>query len=287
MLIDRILKQKIITIDDRRKLLIEQLSQSECFGIDNIAEYFFEDNKQEVWDLEKDFPNVAPLFPNMFFEYSLPNNINSEGEISKFEHWEVKRIGTLIHSNLVDNDTDIKWICSATQLLEMNNKQIIDPMISLHWMVTKKGQLKLHKDGLKIAAYRKLTLEQQHDITSTSSTALFVPLLAISFMHCKNVVVETINPSPKLNKARMKRGNPSLVVYKILGINPVREIMKTEGDSGNNGLKKALHICRGHFKDYTDKGLFGKYKGLYWWDNHIRGNQSNGVVLKDYEVKIK
>jgi len=46
-----------------------------------------------------------------------------------------------------------------------------------------------------------------------------------------------------------------------------------------------LHITRGHFKDYRDgKGLFGKYQGLFWWDQHVRGDPDNGVVLKDYHV---
>ena len=33
------------------------------------------------------------------------------------------------------------------------------------------------------------------------------------------------------------------------------------------GLKRALHICRGHFKDYREgRGLFAKTHGIWWWD---------------------
>ena len=46
-----------------------------------------------------------------------------------------------------------------------------------------------------------------------------------------------------------------------------------------------LHICRGHFKDYRESGLFGKVKGIFWWDQYVRGDLENGAVVKDYNVK--
>ena len=40
--------------------------------------------------------------------------------------------------------------------------------------------------------------------------------------------------------------------------------LEREGDIQHIGLKRALHICRGHFKDYTiGKGLFGKVRGCF------------------------
>jgi hypothetical protein len=66
----------------------------------------------------------------------------------------------------------------------------------------------------------------------------------------------------------------------------MKKVLETEGDIQHNGIAKALHICRGHFKDYRNSaGLFGKYKGLYWWDMHTRGTEKAGVVIKDYRVK--
>ncbi len=46
-----------------------------------------------------------------------------------------------------------------------------------------------------------------------------------------------------------------------------------------------MHIVRGHFKDYRNGGgLFGKLKGLYWWDMHVAGDISNGQIVKDYSI---
>jgi hypothetical protein len=51
------------------------------------------------------------------------------------------------------------------------------------------------------------------------------------------------------------------------------------------GLVHALHICRGHFKTFTeDAPLFGKRVGTYWWASQVRGKAEEGVVEKDYRV---
>ncbi len=113
-------------------------------------------------------------------------------------------------------------------------------------------------------------------------------LIAISFMHCKKQtkLIEHIPPE-KVQRKRIKNNKLPLTKYYTLDIEPLKEILRTEGRVHEVGLPKALHICRGHFKDYSQgKGLFGKYKGLYWWDNHIRGSEDAGIIVKDYAVKL-
>jgi hypothetical protein len=46
-----------------------------------------------------------------------------------------------------------------------------------------------------------------------------------------------------------------------------------------------MHICRGHFKDFTEKGLFGdqKMKGTFWWHSYVRGTPHR-VMFKDYNI---
>ena len=51
-------------------------------------------------------------------------------------------------------------------------------------------------------------------------------------------------------------------------------------------MRKALHLCRGHFKTFTaDAPLLGRATGTYFWAPHIRGTQNEGVVIKDYRVQ--
>ena len=64
------------------------------------------------------------------------------------------------------------------------------------------------------------------------------------------------------------------------------KILKEQGECETKGLQYALHICRGHFKDFSQsKGLFSRNKGLFWWDPQVRGNREIGGVIKDYKVK--
>lgn len=48
-------------------------------------------------------------------------------------------------------------------------------------------------------------------------------------------------------------------------------------DPQAGGLRKALAICRGHFKTFMpDAPLFGKHTGQFWWAPHIRGDTDAG-----------
>lgn len=94
-------------------------------------------------------------------------------------------------------------------------------------------------------------------------------LLAISFLHCKNV---TVRESPKPQIPRLSKAQPQLVYHEI-DIAPMRQILRAEGQEASVGTKKAIHICRGHFAHYQDgRGLFGRAEGgTYWIPQHVRG----------------
>lgn len=114
-------------------------------------------------------------------------------------------------------------------------------------------------------------------------------LLAMSFMHCNNVYLHEVKPPLQTvhNKAQKRRGVKPYqpVPYKVLDIRPMREVLRTEGQSERVGVKKALHIARGHFRHYENgRGLFGKYKGTYWIPQHIRGSKERGITTKDYRI---
>lgn len=73
--------------------------------------------------------------------------------------------------------------------------------------------------------------------------------------------------------------------YRVLNIEPMKAVMSTEGCLESDGPKVALHLCRGHFKDFRNgPGLFGKHKGIFWWEGSVRGSLSKGRVDKDYSV---
>lgn len=108
--------------------------------------------------------------------------------------------------------------------------------------------------------------------------------MTTSFMHCKNVKQVEAKEDP--GERFRKQYKVPKFTYRTLCIDPMKEVLRREGQSEATGLKRALHICRGHFSTYSDeKPLFGKYAGTFWVPDHVRGKKEHGEVVKDYEVK--
>jgi hypothetical protein len=151
-----------------------------------------------------------------------------------------------------------------------------------------------------ISAYLRDQVEQGADLEAIQIEMMnhIIPywhtaLLAISFLHCHNIqlVDHASEVIPVHNKSQRKRGvQPyQTVPYKVLDIWPMKKVLRTEGQSEKNGTKKALHICRGYFRDYGDgPGLFGnpKLRGKYWMPMTTRGSSQQGVATKDYNIKL-
>jgi hypothetical protein len=130
-----------------------------------------------------------------------------------------------------------------------------------------------------VAEHYKLT-----EINDAFDNVLRIVGLGISFMHCKNVV-QTQAPIANGKRWHKQHKQPE-IKFRTLNIEPMKTVLRTEGGSETNGIKKALHICRGHFATYTEeKPLFGRLVGQFWKPSHTRGNIKHGAVVKDYSVK--
>jgi len=106
---------------------------------------------------------------------------------------------------------------------------------------------------------------------------------ALKILNCKNITTIRINPNKRLNRKR--KGNNKLPLFSYYEL-VVKGKGKFTGKSIEGDGHNRVHLCRGHFKTYTpEKPLLGKAVGMYWWQPHIRGQNRNGVVMKDYEIK--
>src|SRR5262249_22808687 len=134
-----------------------------------------------------------------------------------------------------------------------------------------------HSDGLKYWACGLPSLSQvppeqiQKNWSEHIAHLLYPALMAISFMHCKNVTLEAIVPSEKLSRSYRKRHGRPLLSYRELRIDPIRKILEQQRAGVGGSLRKALHLCRGHFKTFTaDAPLMGHATGTYFWGPQIR-----------------
>jgi len=107
----------------------------------------------------------------------------------------------------------------------------------------------------------------------------------LKLINCKNIEADTIEPAPKLNKKRLKKGKKPFLSYKVLTLK-----LPSKGNMGTSiactGVKQRMHVCRGHYKTYTEsKPLMGKITGTFWWQPSIRGSKKSGAITKDYKIK--
>jgi hypothetical protein len=113
-------------------------------------------------------------------------------------------------------------------------------------------------------------------------------LLSLSFMNCKNVAIDLVDPPKEINRERKKAGLRPFVRFHTINIEPMKKVLRTEGGIEVNGLRKALHIVRGHFTHYTEeRPLFGRpgLHGTFWTPAHARGSLDQGIIISDYNVK--
>ena len=258
--------------------------------IDNVAEYYFTTD-QEYWDLRYDFPNLAPPYPAFWCECRLVPKIHSKqcGDTDLSSLVPRGREGMLIHglnpADCVFEDlpANTRWVLWCELFVDFGKRGITatGPHGSMFLCVDAEGAI------IDTPWMQSYAAKEDEEIIKSYMTWLHPAFLAISFLHCKNVtVIDNDVPAPLAKRYRERHG-VAPCHYKTLVIEPLKKILRHEGRSREVGLAKAMHICRGHFKDYREgRGLFGKYKQLVWMPSIVRGTRGKSAPAREIEVKL-
>jgi hypothetical protein len=270
----------------KRKLL-------NCVSIEasNVCSYWQEkeiDKRGEGWHIQRDIPSFAIPFPLSFVECTTSNPDHpSRGQWGVlFENWPEL--------------TEIKDQCQpetctltlATLFLDWGgNGKPYAPVALASIYTDKHGSIIECRTDLfapiNCRQNTKFPEDETHKKFKRWIFPYFVPcMLAVSFMNCKNVTTTAIEPDAKLNRERTKAGLKPFLRYHTINIDPMKRVLKIEGNIETEGLKRALHICRGHFATYSpEKPLFGHFAGTVWKPAHVRGTPDEGIVVSDYKIK--
>ncbi len=255
--------------------------------IDNIGEFYWHNQKQ-VFDIATDIPNMAPPWPMAWFQYTMPKQLRTE------DGWMIppnrQTIGGLVSAYEVDESMGHKW--ELTTMLSLTQPGL--PTVAMcaytiyldRWGKFCGSILGPESIAMMILQEKLRNHPQGPELAQGGIDHLKVILLAISFLHCKNVELVKHSTPPKLARALEKRGRPPRHEHHTLTIDPMMKVLRNEGGMGRgNSAQKALHIVRGHFADYRERGLFGRNHDIFWFDQHVRGTKHAGVITKDYEVR--
>lgn len=262
-------------------------------SIDNVADYYFIGTDQEMWSLETDFPNLAPPFDSFWMEFRLPQRLRSTLGDRDLPHGKGARVGCLF---LVaeakdvqgeDLPKDMHWCYCVQQYVDGGDGVgIRGPIGSLMMAIGSDGRMLLPA-VMQTQRVRQDARVDGDRIMASVIAYMHPALLAISFLHCKNVEVVNNEPPAKLAKRTEERHGIRPCAYKTLIIEPLKQILRKEGGSDKHGIPHAMHICRGHFKDYRGgKGLFGKYHQLVWHPQLVRGTRGEKAPPREIEIKV-
>lgn len=285
-------------------------------NISNVATWMNEENPQEEWGFE-DFPCLAMPWPNALFKYHMPRFFNDSGvkkylpkgvagtplEIASIqveipeehrtpavirETWG-GRILTHYFPNIRLRPMNLDSPIMQKALITVEERPC--RFITLHGVKFAGQMLEfcacyIDEDGAGIVVN---TMPVNTAVLSTpemqTDLSLFYPVfMAISLLHCKNVELIDEPITRQMKRQKERKGGE---FYKVLVIEPFKKQTRREAaEHGETEMKRALHICRGHFATYTDAApLFGKYVGTFWKPMHVKGNKQYGEVKKDYKVK--
>lgn len=269
--------------------IADHLSRATTLDITNVREYFDSKGWNQFSWKGGDFPNVAPPWPIMFMEFWSPRQNRFIGVLFVCED-NPELFPVFIGDFEVEN---ARWKVSAYPCVGYaDNPKVNTFPFAWHFFVGPDGErIEADKSGDAILVesfeYDRSTEMDILVRASLSLQALVLNpcLLALSFCHCKNVDVNQRDHRPTRSERRRKEG-PVEDKFYTLEIKPMSKILDHAVQDGDpNGLAKALHICRGHFKQYRGRGLFGKHNGLFWWNMHQRGSTALGKIEKEYNVR--
>lgn len=256
--------------------------------IDEIVKYYML-HSQTQWG-DNDFPNVAPPFQDFVIEFIMPPKVMIDSLAYDNPFHKSKWTSTWHTQKLIKQEQEGWMMHCLISSTELNMKFEAFMFCNLMGILQPVFQINDQLTSVKLNLFTSTT--NQQDITGLSDMATMIlqpQLLALSFMHCKNVSKTLVDPMRLLKsgvrKHWLKKGKEPLPPYYILNIEPLKSVLRSTGNIDSVGLQQALHLTRGHFRDCTEgKGLFGKYHGLFWIESHVKGTGEK--VEKIYNLKL-
>lgn len=260
-----------------------RLRRSAIVNVNNVAEYLRQDTDANLkYSNMADLPTLAPPFPCFWMEW---------------DAWRF-RIGVLFRAvpdseQRTKREDGQKWAVEIIGIQSLATEMRFMPF-GFELLLDDEGKLiSLGVGALSGGEYKGISREKAPDkvlmAAHVMEDTLAPAFMAISLMHCKNVTVTDILPNLTLSRKRQKRTGQELLRFKTLSVFSMQRMPShRSGEPSSEHGVMPIHIQRGHFKHFTaDRRLFGRHEGTFWWESHIRGDKTAGILTKHYAVRTK
>lgn len=108
----------------------------------------------------------------------------------------------------------------------------------------------------------------------------FMQLQVCAVLGCANVGTVDVDPSVKLNKKRVSKGNQPFFSYKVLELDDERAAPSGPGQGGQHASPRR-HLRRGHIRRLQTNRV------VWVRPSMVNANSPRGVVDKDYRVSVR
>ena len=186
-------------------------------------------------------------------------------------------------------DVRCRWIYIALDFLEFAHKNDGEHISGLRgpYHIT---TMSVAEDGTLLDFWMShATAQIPKDESMQVGAASLVAWTTLSMLNCANIETVEHKAPDAFQKARTKSGKKPFVSYHTVRVDLDKTPRQITAPSlPGDVTTPRLHKKRGHMKDYRrGKGLFGRYKGVWFWGDMISGSEEAGVVVSDYEVTAK
>lgn len=271
----------------------------------------------------EEFPCLAPPWPVFWLEYPSVSGKQRRAvmvrEVSEMADTTDNAFGGSIKDARENGfEGDPRWVIELAAMAEDEKRRVVGPVGWLVLALDERGMCVGNRWVLgtpygplvnpEFKLYNGATFDD-----SWLLAALLPALQSISFLHCKNMAVDRVEPPPKLSaRHRRDHGRP-LLRYQQVRLEVPRTGTHPRGAEGGTLGPPSLHIVAGHMAHYGDchvprpgcpqkhgydrcsgcgghdphGKLFGKHEGMYWVPQMSRGNPTRGEVRTDYELVVE
>lgn len=283
------------------------LSQCPVFEISNVARYLYHERVNADLKLA-DFPRPIPPFEIVWFEWRFPpmEKLRNGERPNYIREFLADRGGCLAarygpEKFAQDAPAGTEFCVDLSLFMRPRGRNLIAAMHRfVHFFSSTGEALKLASENgedtlVSVPRVHEDELDawdDKADLVGPTIEISNVVLLAMSLLNCRNVVTREVKAEQHQIDAKRKHGRHCVRSHHVIEIQPI--ITAVHSATGRAGYtRNAAPIIRGHFKDFRERGLFGKHKGIYWWDQVVRSadrpeyrlSHAEGELSKGWKTK--
>ena len=276
------------------------LNGAVCIEATNVAR-FFDDNymasgsSSAFWS---DLKCLVPPHKRFFVEWEQPRIPNAKRMGMLFLACSPELADEIIHEILGDaarqtpakiaefrRDVRCRWIYLTLDFMEFPHKNDGEHISGLRGPYHI-GTISVAEDGALLNFWMSHGSVLSEDESVQVAAASLVGWTTLAMLNCANIGTVEHKAPDAFQKARQKSGKRPLVSYHSVRVDLDKTPRQIAADNlPGDGTTPRRHKKRGHMKDYRKgQGLFGRYKGVWYWGPTLAGSEEEGVVVSDYEV---